>query len=325
MKALSLLLPVLLAVLSSGSDRVSVSVEVPRRVDGSAGNSVVLPCKFRSSYADYTTFDITVIWKMKVFYTGPVLFNSTNRLKTSKIFENVVHTNINGRYRLAGDPRKKDASLELKNAMLDDNSEYFCRVEVKRQGLPPYMDETNPGTILKITGPPAILNVSIQTINDTQFTIVCIAQGEPSPNIMWIDPQNNRIPMNGSNTPVMRGPEKYQIIGRLHDPKLGGNYSCVATNDRGNVTHTIYFTSFNEQWRLLKIIICASAGGLCLIILIVIVVMIWRRKRGTATFTPQAKSYQPDSSTYCKVKLYQQQSTPESTCNAAESPEMNNQ
>uniref|UniRef100_UPI00398E6183 sialic acid-binding Ig-like lectin 15 n=1 Tax=Pristiophorus japonicus TaxID=55135 RepID=UPI00398E6183 len=324
MDIVSLLLPLLLSVSNSGSNEVPLSVEVPRRVSGMVGSSVVLPCKFNSPYSQYTTVEITVIWKMKVFYKGPVLFNSTNRVKAfTGDFENVVHTNINDRYGLAGNPRQMNASLELKNAMLDDNSQYFCRVEVKRQGLPAFMDETNPGTILEVTGPPAILNLSIQVVNVTQFTLVCLTEGEPSPNIMWIDPQNNRFPVNGSNTLIMQGPGKYQIIGELHDPKLRGNYTCVATNSQGSVIHAIHFTGIDEEWSLLRFIICVLVGSFLLIILVVIGLVIWRRKRGT--FTPQTARNQLDSSKYCKVSLHQLQSLPEVTCTAEKSMAVNTQ
>ncbi|XP_041041398.1 sialic acid-binding Ig-like lectin 15 [Carcharodon carcharias] len=297
-----------------GSNGVSLSVGVPRRVNGTVGTSVVLPCKFSSPYTQYTTFEITVTWKVKVFYIGPVLFSSTNRAKLDGEFENVVNTNVDNRYRLAGDPRRNNVSLEVKNATLDDNSQYFCRVEVKRQGLSPYMEETNPGITLKITGPPTILNMSIHAINETQFTLVCIVKGEPTPNIVWIDSRNNSLPVNGSDTPVTPGPGKYQIVGELHGPKLGGNYTCMATNNRGSVTQVIYFTGFGKDQTLLKVIICASAGSLILIILIVIALVIWKRNRGKATFTPATKSYQMDSLDYSEVKLCQQQSIPEALC-----------
>ncbi|GCB67271.1 hypothetical protein scyTo_0015103 [Scyliorhinus torazame] len=267
-----------------------VLVEVPRRVNGMVGNPVVLPCNFTSPYTGYTTFEITVIWKVKTFYKGPVLFNSTNRARNEEGFENVVHTNVNGRYRLAGDPRQNDASLELRSATLEDTSQYFCRVEVKRQGLPPYMKETNPGVILKITGPPIILNMFIQVINATQFTLVCLVRGEPAPNILWIDPQ--RLPVNGSNTPVTRGPGKYQVVGELHGPKLGGNYTCKATNSQGDVTHNIYFAVVNEDRALLKVII------------------------GSITFIRETRQ-QPGSSKYWKVKP---KSTAETACTVPESP-----
>ncbi|XP_038661835.1 sialic acid-binding Ig-like lectin 15 [Scyliorhinus canicula] len=274
-----------------------VSVEVPRMVNGTVGSPVVLPCNFTSPYTGYTTFKITVIWKVKEFYRGPVLFNVTSRAINEEGFENVVHSNVNGRYRLAGDPRQSDASLELRSATLEDTSQYFCRVEVKRQGLSPYMKETNPGIILKITGPPTILNMYIQAINATQFTLVCLVGGEPAPNIAWIDPQNQSLPVNGSNTPVMRGPGKYQVVGELHGPKLGGNYTCKATNSRGDVTHKIYFAGVTEDRALLKVIIGALCGSLLLIIAIVVGLVMWRRKSGSITFVRETRN-QPDSSKY---------------------------
>ncbi|XP_067838214.1 sialic acid-binding Ig-like lectin 15 [Heptranchias perlo] len=322
MGGLWMLVPLLLSVPGSGSNGVPMTVKVQSRVRGRVGSSVVLPCTFNSSYSHYTTVEITVIWKMEEFFKGPVLFNSTNRAKAHEQFENVVNTNVNGRYGLAGDPREKDASLELKDAALGDNSQYFCRVEVKRPGLPTFMIETKLGTTLEVTGLPAILNLSIQAVNATQFTIVCLVEGEPSPTIMWIDPKNNRLTVNGSNTTVTRGPGKYQIVGELHDPKLGGNYTCVATNDQGSVTHTIYFAVVDEDGLLLKLIISILAGSLVLVILIVIALAIWRRKRGTAKFTPQSTGYKQDSSKYCKVNLDQQQSVV--ICTAAKPMEVNN-
>ncbi|XP_078071327.1 sialic acid-binding Ig-like lectin 15 [Mustelus asterias] len=323
MKAVFLLL---LSVPILGSDGVSVSVEVPGNVSGTVGHSVLLPCTFTFPYTSYTTFEISVIWKVKMFYKGPVLFNSTNRVRSQEAFENVIHTNVNDRYRLAGDPRESNASLELRNATLEDNSQYFCRVEIKRKGLPPYMQETNPGVTLKITGPPTVLNMSIQAINDTQFTLVCLVRGEPPPNIVWIDPQNNSFPVNGSNTPVRRGPGKYQVVGELHGPKLGGNYTCKATNNQGNITHIIYFTGFSEGRVLLKVIIGVLIGSLLSIILIVIALVMWRRKSGSITFNRETKRHKPESTRFHEVKEIKERSIEEMTCAVPESPpEVNNE
>ncbi|XP_048450855.1 sialic acid-binding Ig-like lectin 15 [Rhincodon typus] len=293
-------------------------------VNGTAGSAVILPCYFTFPYTSYTTFEITVIWKMGVFYTGTVLFNATNRAKGQEEFENVVHTNINDRYRLAGDPRINDASIKIREARLDDTNEYFCRVEVKRPALPAYMKENNLGTVLKITGPPIIFNVSIQVINGTQFTLVCHVQGEPSPHIMWVDPQDHRLPVNASDTPVVRGPGQYQVVGELRDPTLGGNYTCVASNSLGNATQVIYFTSSNEDWSMLKVIIGVLVGSLVLIVLIVVALAIWRRRTGILDFTPQRERCPPDSSNYCKVKQCQKKSTPENSSTILESPEVSN-
>lgn len=131
---------------------VAVLVHVRDRVTSTVGSSVVLPCNFKSDYSDYTTMDITVIWKVKVFYTGSVLFNVTNRSNGGKDFVDEVHTNVNGRYKLAGDPRQRVASLEVENVTLGDSDQYFCRVEIKRQGLRAFMHESNPGVTLEIIG-----------------------------------------------------------------------------------------------------------------------------------------------------------------------------
>ncbi|XP_060698677.1 sialic acid-binding Ig-like lectin 15 [Hemiscyllium ocellatum] len=323
MKTLHVLLSVLLLLPLSESNRELFTVNAPRRVHGTVGSAVVLPCYFTFPYASYTTFEITVIWKIGVFYTGTVLFNATNRAKGQGDFENMVQTNINDRYRLVGDPRIGNASVEIKEARLDDTSEYFCRVEVKRPALAPYMKENNLGTILKITGPPVILNMSTRVVNGTQFTLVCHVQGEPSPKIMWIDPQQSRLPMNASDTPVVPGPGQYQVVGELRDPKLGGNYTCVTTNTFGNSTQVIYFASLTEGRSVLKVIIGALVGSLLAIILIIIALTFWRRRKGILVFTSQRERCQPKSTNYCEVKMYHQQATPEETSTVPESPEVN--
>ncbi|XP_032874291.1 sialic acid-binding Ig-like lectin 15 isoform X3 [Amblyraja radiata] len=222
-----LLLLSAVAVSGGVGEPVAVSVHVRDRVTSTVGSSVVLPCTFKSDYSDYTTMEITVIWKVKVFYTGSVLFNVTNRSKGGKDFVDEVHTNVNGRYKLAGDPRQKVASLEVENVTLGDSDQYFCRVEVKRQGLRAFMDESNPGVTLEIIGSPIILRVSVKAINTTQPIVQCLAEGQPFPKIIWIDPQNNKLPANSSDTSVTSGPGKYQILGELRNPMFGGTYTCV--------------------------------------------------------------------------------------------------
>ncbi|XP_072113673.1 uncharacterized protein [Mobula birostris] len=306
---LLLFLILLTAVVISG-DPASVSVEVPKRVKGTVGHSVVLPCTLKSPYTEYTTIEIVIIWKIKVFYEGPVLFNVTNRSKGSKEFENEVHTNIKGRYKLAGDPRKGNAALELQNATLDDSDQYFCRVEIKRQGLGTFKAESNPGITLEILGAPIILHVSVNVINTTHSTLECLAEGQPSPNIIWIDPHNKRLPVNGSDTPVTPGPGKYQTLGELRHPKLGGNYTCLVVNDQGNNTESVHLPKTAQSQHRLIYIIGILVGSIFAIILIVIVLVILRRRSGRAEFNPTRRRAQPNSSEYSRASVRLQQTSP---------------
>ncbi|XP_062905656.1 uncharacterized protein LOC134347242 [Mobula hypostoma] len=298
----------LAAVLISG-DPDLMSVEVPERVNGTVGHSVVLPCTLKSPYTEYTTVEIVIIWKIKVFYEGPVLFNVTNRSKGSKEFENEVHTNIEGRYRLAGDPRKGNAALELQNATLDDSDQYFCRVEISRQGLGTFKAESKPGITLEILGAPIILHVSVNVINATHSTLQCLAEGQPSPNIIWIDPHNKRLPVNGSDTPVTPGPGKFQTLGELHHPKLGGNYTCLVVNDQGNSTESVHLPETAQSQHRLIYIIGILVGSIIVMILIVIVLVILRRRSGRAEFNPTRRRAQPNSSEYSRASVRLQQTS----------------
>ncbi|XP_051876572.1 uncharacterized protein LOC127572887 [Pristis pectinata] len=301
----------LTAVVGSGGagEQVAVAVDVPSRASGTVGSSAVLPCTFKSSYAEYTTVEIVVIWKVKVFYRGPVLFNVTNRSKGGKEFENTVYTNINGRYRLAGDPRQGDASLELENATLNDNDQYFCRVEIKRQGLSTFMAETNPGITLEVLGVPVILRVSVNVINATHSTVECLAEGQPSPDIIWIDPHNKRLPVNSSDTPVTLGPGEYQTLGELHHPKLGGNYTCLVVNDQGNATQSVHLPKTGQSRHQLIYIIGILVGSFVLVMLIAIILLIRRRKSGKVEFNSASKRAQRNSVQYLKVNGQEQQTS----------------
>ncbi|XP_032874289.1 sialic acid-binding Ig-like lectin 15 isoform X1 [Amblyraja radiata] len=305
-----LLLLSAVAVSGGVGEPVAVSVHVRDRVTSTVGSSVVLPCTFKSDYSDYTTMEITVIWKVKVFYTGSVLFNVTNRSKGGKDFVDEVHTNVNGRYKLAGDPRQKVASLEVENVTLGDSDQYFCRVEVKRQGLRAFMDESNPGVTLEIIGSPIILRVSVKAINTTQPIVQCLAEGQPFPKIIWIDPQNNKLPANSSDTSVTSGPGKYQILGELRNPMFGGTYTCVVVSDQGNSSQSIYLPSKGQVRHLLLYIIGILVGSVILVILVVILLLMQRRKKGKAEFNPTSKRAQRSLQQYSKVSMCQQQQIP---------------
>ncbi|XP_059830178.1 sialic acid-binding Ig-like lectin 15 [Hypanus sabinus] len=309
--SLLLCLILLTAVVISG-ELPSVSVEVPSSVNGTVGRSVILPCTLKSPYTEYTTVEIVITWKIKVFYTGSVLFNVTNRSKDSKEFENEVHTNTKGRYKLAGDPRKGNAALELQNATLDDSDQYFCRVEINRQGLNTFKAESNPGITLEILGAPIILRVYVNVINATYSTIECLAEGQPSPNIIWIDPHNKSLPVDGRDTPVTPGPGKYQTLGELHHPKLAGNYTCLAVNDQGNTMQSVHLLKMVEsqhrpQW--LIYIIGILVGSVLVVIVLVIALVMLRRRSGRAEFNSTRKRAQPNSSEYSKVSVRLQQTS----------------
>lgn len=122
------------------------SMTVPKAVDRKTGEDAVIPCSFTTPHKDYQG-NITVIWRTKYPFKGPISFRCLSKTIASESGQNC--TESDGRYSLSGNPRENNISLRIDNVSLTDNKQYFCRVELEKKGE---NYETDSGTSLNIRG-----------------------------------------------------------------------------------------------------------------------------------------------------------------------------
>ncbi|XP_069482836.1 sialic acid-binding Ig-like lectin 12 isoform X4 [Ambystoma mexicanum] len=127
------------------------SMTTAEEITGWEGQSAVLPCTFTYPKGDYRG-DVKTIWKTPTEATAidGGFFQCTvhNSSKGEQDWDECISGNE--RYRLAGDPRQNDLSLEIKNLSFTQKGKYSCRVELtERSGA---MWETKYDTELLVHG-----------------------------------------------------------------------------------------------------------------------------------------------------------------------------
>ncbi|XP_067885297.1 sialic acid-binding Ig-like lectin 15 [Heterodontus francisci] len=133
-------------ICTGGLSKHGWTMESPDRVTGREGKPAVLFCKFTHPHCGYKG-NITLTWKEKG--RNMVLFSCTNYLSlNSQIigFENLIHQNVDKRYRVMGNLRENDASIIINQLTLRDNyQQYICLVDLKD-----YSNETSQSSIQTI-------------------------------------------------------------------------------------------------------------------------------------------------------------------------------
>ncbi|CAI9577163.1 unnamed protein product [Staurois parvus] len=215
----------------------SWSLQVSRDVSGEIGKAASLPCLFSHHPHKNYHGGITVIWRVKQPYNGTVVFRCSSDHVTEPCKTTVNYMN---KFRLVGSPRNNNVSITIGNLTWEDNNRYYCRVELSSDRHDKY--ETKTGTWLHVSAPPRIVNISVGFDHRRGYHAVCIAEGEPAPSLLWIDPQNHHQDTLPSSFTL-----KHQMITELHYLHQDGKYICVATNSHGRTEGSVFFFKFRPQ------------------------------------------------------------------------------
>nr|XP_055067719.1 sialic acid binding Ig-like lectin 15, like [Misgurnus anguillicaudatus] len=212
---------------SKGLTGVNWDVVVQPQVKGIKGQNVILPCVFIHPRQNTYTSKITVKWIQH--RSADLIFQCSLQNQTDGQNQECYNPTSPMRLGLYGNPRKGDISLNISNSQFTDNKRYICRVELDYES---YQSKTN--TLLNITGPPQILNLTL----DSEATgkggmLKCIASGNPVPSVKW-------TPLSGSlgNVPVPKTEQSnYTVISSI--PFSGQDvYTCQAVNSLGRAEKT---------------------------------------------------------------------------------------
>ncbi|XP_069482834.1 sialic acid-binding Ig-like lectin 12 isoform X2 [Ambystoma mexicanum] len=248
------------------------SMTTAEEITGWEGQSAVLPCTFTYPKGDYRG-DVKTIWKTPTEATAidGGFFQCTvhNSSKGEQDWDECISGNE--RYRLAGDPRQNDLSLEIKNLSFTQKGKYSCRVELtERSGA---MWETKYDTELLVHAPAEILNLAIEG-NDT--AVVCTAKGNPTPNITWMSPT-----LSQETYPLEDTPENF-VLRSVINVTAQGTYTCVSVNMYARQERSILVRKGPEasrQFNVLTVLI-PVLSVLILGLLAILVLVFWKRKGG---------------------------------------------
>ncbi|XP_054842613.1 sialic acid-binding Ig-like lectin 15 [Eublepharis macularius] len=247
----------LLCILKTGTASKGWSMHVPSEVTGEIGKSVSLHCTFTHPHQTYDK-TLTAIWRVKEPYNGTVVFkcvahSSSNLCKTTVSLKN--------RYRLLGNPRQNNISLQIDNLSWNDSNRYFCRVEFSGDLHDKF--ESRTGIRLHLIAAPRIVNISVQAGEDHSFHAKCTAEGEPLPTLTWAGPLSSNITSVSSMS--------YQVTKELRHLTHDGRYTCTAINSLGRADGAVYFYKYKAgsgSWILVLLFVALGIKLLALLVIL---------------------------------------------------------
>ncbi|XP_051876571.1 sialic acid-binding Ig-like lectin 15 [Pristis pectinata] len=237
-------------------------------VIGKRGVSATLPCSFK--LPNKNLISITILWMKGNPRRESVVFNHTRSHSAAPAYTDTV--NEADRYKLVGNPDQGNASISVRGLRMNDTSDYFCHVWVRRSKR---KTVTQDETRLQVVVPATILNLSVVT-NVTGDTLMCRAEGEPPANITWIGPGNSILSVNSSEMRVIQDLEIHQTVGELLHPRLRGSYNCVAVNEHGTDTREIHLPEEGMNVLTLALYIGSSISA---VVVLLIAFAVWSLKK----------------------------------------------
>ncbi|XP_026540354.1 sialic acid-binding Ig-like lectin 5 [Notechis scutatus] len=220
---------------------MSPSVSVQR------GFAVYIPCQFTYNQGDLSRNEKVVAYWIKHSPQHhscspssqpdclPVATNDQNQ---------IVERSAKDRFYLFGDPRKGNCSLVIRDARIEDEGQYYLRIEGKRYLKFSFLQGNgNTSPYVHVIEPPQKVNITVDITDSRQLglperkegvnhvtvkegntvTLICTADGRPPPNLSWMK-ENQKV---GEPTGYLQLRE----IG----PEDAGKYQCLANSQHGSL------------------------------------------------------------------------------------------
>ncbi|XP_068128112.1 sialic acid-binding Ig-like lectin 15 [Hyperolius riggenbachi] len=272
--------------LNNGVQGNSWSLQVSKDITVEVGKVASLPCVFSHPHKNHHG-GLTVIWRVKQPYNGTVVFRCTAEDMNEACKTTTSYMN---KFRLIGNPRNNDVSISINNLTWEDSNRYYCRVELSSDRQDKY--ETKSGTLLHVSAPPRIMNISVGFDHVRGYHAVCIAEGEPVPSLVWVDPRNFHQDVYLTSSTL-----KHRISTELHYLHQDGRYTCVATNSLGRVEGSVYFFKFKPEGSsgsssFIYVTLWAALGAKLLLVVLMSAAVMFYSKEDTKLAADNQKNIQ---------------------------------
>ncbi|XP_013908224.1 PREDICTED: sialic acid-binding Ig-like lectin 10 [Thamnophis sirtalis] len=244
-KKLFLSLAAILAILCKGirsQGALTYTITVEPSVTVQRGLAVHIPCQFTYNQADlWRSEKIFAYWiKHQSSFCFPSDDRACRPVATNKQYES-VELSAKNRFHLLGDPKEGNCSLFITDARIEDEGEYFLRIEGRPNLKYSFVIKTlnvkviepiQTVTIIRVNNrgsgsPSSPLNPVITKEGNT-VTLICTADGTPPPTLSWMK-ENQQID----------SPTQQRLQLREIGPKDAGKYQCLANNLYGSLKTTV--------------------------------------------------------------------------------------
>uniref|UniRef100_UPI00358E0683 limbic system-associated membrane protein-like n=1 Tax=Myxine glutinosa TaxID=7769 RepID=UPI00358E0683 len=227
-------------------EKVKIGICADREVIGFWGEDVVLTCRFsHSKQSTFTSLHFLYKLNKEIPQKNLVYSNSSSDSQSEHLIN---------RIKPVENPRKGDCSVRIRNLTMEDEGMYVCRFEWRDSNGHTNGFETRhtKRTNLQVDVRPKILKMRSDV---NPWSLVCEAEGKPSPNISWLNPHGQLVIGRKITRGGINVQNKMNYLSSLNlteeDPEV--NYTCLVKNKHGNAMGDVTFVIPSVRPKILRI------------------------------------------------------------------------
>uniref|UniRef100_UPI00358EA5C3 neural cell adhesion molecule 1-A-like n=1 Tax=Myxine glutinosa TaxID=7769 RepID=UPI00358EA5C3 len=228
------------------SRRVKIGICADREVIGFWGEDVVLTCRFsHSKQSRFTSLHFLLYKLNKEIPQNFLVYSNSSDSQSGHLIN---------RIKPVENPRKGDCSVRIRNLTMEDEGMYVCRFEwIESNGhTSGFETRHTKRTNLQVDVRPKILKMRSDV---NPWSLVCEAEGKPSPNISWLNPHGQLVigrKITRSQI-IVQNKMKYHSSMNLTEEDPEVNYTCLVKNKHGNAMGDVTFVIPSVCSKILRI------------------------------------------------------------------------